>query len=322
MTRWFFCLGFGSVLSLFGACGSDEDRFIGGNGSGGRGGAAAGTGGDSGEGGGTVDPSLSDPDLLRVWANTVSAIAVYGNIYQLIAVADGEETFPDPDCPVVTDDGTTLEITGECTEAIGAEWIGSATVVRSSGGNQNVTLDGFGTRAADGDTTRDGQANVVLLDATDRTFELSLVLSAPDLTTTFEYAGHVTGDYGVRTVWSGAGTVTRAGSVEPVGTVDVVTTGEVLDDSVCAQPASGNTTIESASGDIAIITYDGSVDCDDDSAGSFSLNGEPQGTITGIACSITHGAQSDRALSLVSLLLAAVGWRRRRSRVGPFMTNS
>jgi hypothetical protein len=46
--------------------------------------------------------------------------------------------YPDPACPAVTDDGTTVTITGDCADTEGHAWTGVATVVRSSSGGHSV----------------------------------------------------------------------------------------------------------------------------------------------------------------------------------------
>ena len=38
-------------------------------------------------------PPFSNLDDVRVWANASSALGVYSNVYQVLAVADGHETF-------------------------------------------------------------------------------------------------------------------------------------------------------------------------------------------------------------------------------------
>jgi hypothetical protein len=309
MQRLLAC-GFFLSLAAAGACGSDDEPFsegeAGQSGASGRGGASsAGEGGASGG-------SLSEPEDIRTWANSVSALALYLHAYEPIAVADGQATLADPSCPIMTDDGVTLELTGGCTTSEGVEWIGTAIVVRSTNGDRNLTYGGYGTRTDAGEETRTGEARVLVVAAMEHDFVLDLVQEGP-VTTTVDYTGNVVGDYGTRTVWSGSGTVTREGSTSTIGTVQATTTEEVVDDAVCSgQPASGSTVIENAS-DTVVITYDGSTDCDEEGSARFSVNGAPQGTISGIACSFAASRGRDPfALALVLLLLAAFGARRKR----------
>jgi len=325
MKLWMVGFGFSLALASAGGCGSD-DEFTGS--SAGRG-AAGGSGGGAGRGGagrsggsagsamagegGEGDPgTLSNEDDLRVWANAVSALGVFTNIYQLVAVADGEDTFADADCPTTTDDGTTLEIDGDCIDSSANEWIGRATVVRS-GGDRTLTYDGFGTRTNTGDDTQTGTAHIVEVDADDHDFDLSLVHDG-EVTITFEYEGHVTGDYGTRTVWSGSGDITREGGTGPLGTVHATTANEVVDDTVCqGAPSSGTTVIDNDRAESVVITYDGNSDCDSDQAAQYSVNGTPRGAITGIACAVSRGFRGDRSLGAL-LLALGVGLAVRRRR--------
>ncbi len=257
----------------------------------------------------TNTSSLADPDNVRTWSNAASAYAIYGNVYQVFAVADGEQEFPDPVCPALEDDGTTLVATGDCTASDGAAWVGSAEVVRSADGDRALTLNGFGTSGS----TRDGEAHLRVVDETNTDFDVNLSHDA-GVTTSFDYDGRVEGGYGTRTVWNGSGTVTRDGLAAPNGAVDVTTTDEVVDGDVCSgQPVSGNTTIHNEADETVIVTYDGAVDCDDEEAASYSLDGEPQGKITGIVCSMGRGSGAGGAAAWlgVGLLLVLAGARRR-----------
>jgi hypothetical protein len=258
------------------------------------------------------DSSLANPDNIRTWANTASAIAIYANAYQPIAVADGAKSFDDPACPATDDDGTTLAIEGGCTDATGATWVGKASVKRHANGDRDLTLEDFGTKNGDATDTRDGEASVRRIDDGSQDFSLKLTHES-GVRVTIDYEGHVDGDYDARTVWSGAGTVLREGLLPPAGSVDVSTSAEVVDNDVCGQPASGNTTLADDAGNTVVVTYDGDVDCDKDQAATYTLNGVPKGEITGIACSVRPGSEgSGGAASLCALALTAAGLTRRR----------
>lgn len=295
------------------ACSSDETDFAG-AGSGGDSGSPGGAGGAEGGEAGTSssDDSLEDVDTVRGWANLASALAAYLTVYQPIAVADGEATFADATCPTLSDDGTTLEITGGCTDASGKEWLGAATIVRSGDGDRDLTLDGFGTSL----DLRTGEARIRRIDEMTHEFEVDLVHET-DGVTTYDYSGEVEGGYDTRTVWNGSGTVTREGAV-PRGRIEATTTNEVVDDAACSgQPASGNTTLRDRHGNTAVITYDGSVECDDEQAASYTLNGEPEREITGIACAASPGRRGDRTASVLGIVLVVAAFSRgvrRRSR--------
>jgi hypothetical protein len=275
-------------LALLPACGSDDKPFT-----------------------ATATSSLADPDNVRTWANTASAYSVYGNVYTLFAVADGDQEFDDPACPVVEDDGTTLTVSADCTDSGGITRVGSAEVVRSADGDRSLTLNEFGT---DGDPSA-GQAHLRVIDELTTAFSVELTRGSVG-TTTFVYEGRVEGSYGTPTIWNGSGTVTRDMNVTPRGTVDVTTTDEVIDNDVCAgQPVSGNTTIHNQADETAIITYDGAVDCDDEHAASYSLDGTPKGKLTGISCSLARGLGERRgAWSLTLTILLGLAVRRRRMR--------
>jgi hypothetical protein len=276
------------VLALLPACGSDDEPFK-----------------------ETTTSSLADPDNVRAWANTASAYAVYGNVYKLFAVADGDQTFDDPGCPGVADDGTTLSVSGGCTDSGGITHVGSAEVTRSADGDRSLTLNDFGT---DGDPSA-GEAHLRVIDEMTTAFSVNLTRGGVG-TTTFAYEGRVEGSYDTPTIWNGSGTVTRDGNVTPQGTVEVTTTDEVIDNDSCAgQPLSGNTTIHNQADQTAIVTYDGAVDCDDEHAASYSLDGTPKGKLTGISCSLARGPGEARgAWTLLLTILIGFAMRSRRMR--------
>src|SRR5262249_37342069 len=135
--------------------------------------------------------------------------------------------------------------------------------------------------------------------------------------TTIHYRGTVEGDFGKATKWSGSGSAEREGLVEPTGTVQASTTNEVADDSQCAgQPASGQTVLQTDD-HVAIVTYDGAVDCDADKSARWSLDGEDQGKITGINCAFGAAGGSAARAPCCWMLIAGVALlaarRRRRS---------
>ena len=259
--------------------------------------------------GSSDDPDAAKPfqELhdVRVWATTVSAVAVYSRGYQLIAVADGQETYADPTCPSVSDDGTTLTVQGDCTDRAGHDWKGSATVERD-GDDRAVKLAAFEGDA--GDFTLH-QVNPSLHE-----FEAHYVAGE---VTTVDYSGSVHGDYGAETLWHGSGHAKREGVLLPNGEVDATTLDEIVDDSVCSgQPVSGSTTL-TAGDQTAVITYDGDTDCDSDQNAQLSVNGEDRGLMDGITCAVRapgaagRGAQNATTLVGLALLLGRV--RRRRS---------
>ena len=264
--------------------------------------------------------SLEDVENVRIWVTSTSAFSLYGHIYEPVAVADGEKTFADPTCPVTDDDGTTLTAAGDCTDADGVEHVGKLTVKRSANGDHAVTFESYGTRKQ-GQTadTRDGEGHVRRIDDTNHDFSLSLVHDA-GLRETIEYEGRVTGGYDGRTVWSGSGTVVRDGLLPPVGSAEVSTNAEVVDDDVCSgQPVSGNTMVKNTAEDTVVVTYDGDVDCDDDQAATYTLNAEPRGKITGISCAASPGRTraGGTLLAALALVSSGIAVRRRGERRRP-----
>lgn len=279
------------LVLLLGGCGSDSEPF-----------AAA----------KKDDSTLANPDNIRIWANTASAIALYANAYQPIAVADGKKSFDDPACPATDDDGTTLGIDGDCTDTLGTSWVGRASVKRHANGDRDLTLEDFGTKSADGSDTRNGDASVRRIDDASQDFSLNMVHES-GVRVTIDYEGHVDGDYDARTVWSGSGTVVREGLLPPAGSIEVTTSAQVVDNDVCGQPASGNTTLTDEAGNTVVVTYDGTIDCDKDQAATYTLNGVSKGKITDITCMASPGRTGPRAAFLVALALAALGLARRRA---------
>jgi hypothetical protein len=285
-------------LGLLSACGSDEETL-----------PLADTGSEN---------SLAKPDNVRAWAISASALAVYANVYQPIAVADGQATYSDPGCPVLLDDGVTLSIDGNCDEAGGAHWVGSATVARSSDGSRTLSLQNFGTwTGSDNLDFSMGTATLVRTSASHRSFEIHLDrTSSSGGTTTIDYTGEVDGDYDSPSVWSGSGTVKRFGKL-PEGMINAITTDEAVDDATCSgQPVAGTTTLVSS--DLtAVITYDGVGDCDKDAPATYTLNGAPKGKISGISCALAHdGSQNSAGPWLAWLVAVFTGrrlFRRRRS---------
>jgi len=238
---------------------------------------------------------------VKTWATSASAVGVYSHADRPIAVADGQDMYEDATCPAITDDGTTLTITGDCVDDMGHDWKGEVTVVRD-GDDRSLTFKKF-----EGD---DGTFTLHSVKAGLHEFEAHLVGGG---VTTIDYMGSVQGDYGVATTWNGSGHVKRQGFISPNGAVDASTLDEVVDDATCSgQPASGSTTLESGS-DTAVITYDGASDCDSKQNAQLTVNDEDKGLIDGITCSLgACGAPGGSSVAGVALLLAAFGLRLRR----------
>jgi MYXO-CTERM domain-containing protein len=246
-------------------------------------------------------PPFENDEDVKTWATASSAVSVYSRAYTPIAVADGKQTYEDAACPALSDDGTTLTITGDCVDDVGHDWKGSATVARD-GDDRTLTLSDF-----EGDK---GSLSSHLTSAGLHEFVAHLVLGG---VTTVDYMGSVSGDYGAQTIWNGSGTVKRDGFISPNGSVDATTLDEVVDDSVCAgQPVSGSTTLKSGN-DTAVITYDGETDCDSKQNAKLSVNDQDRGLISGISCSVqASGARGGSPVAALVLLLGAFALRLRR----------
>ena len=249
-----------------------------------------------------VSPFRAKEDV-TVWANSASAVGVYVHAYEAIGVADGALTFGDPACPTTSDDGTTLIITGGCTDVSDREWSGEATVVRD-GVERTLTLDAF--------NGNEGTVIVRETGASTNEFVANLVIGG---VTTIDYTGSVEGGYEGRTTWNGSGRVERDGVFAPNGVVEATTADQVVDDDVCSgQAVSGSTTIQ-AGDDTAVVTYDGATDCDGEQNARLSVNGKDRGLVSGISCAVSTIGRRDGAKTwaLALALATLLGARRRRS---------
>jgi hypothetical protein len=254
------------------------------------------------------NPFEEDADV-RKWANEGSALAAYASIHDEVALAAGRGSYPDPACPTVDDDGTTLRITGGCTDADGETWNGDATVVRKGGDDVDIEYDGFG-KADDDESGTTGTASVREIGDKEFEFEIDLVKKF-GIETTIVYSGSVEGYFDETTLWNGSGRVSRDGFLPPTGTVSVATEDQLWDDALCKDAAASGQTRISQNGHHAVITYDGEDDCDDDQAASWTLDGESQGKITGISCAVAPVPTRGAAHLMLSLLILALMRRRR-----------
>ncbi len=264
-----------------------------------------------------LSSTLDESDSIRVWANRVSALGIYLNFHEELAFSAGQHEYPDPSCPVTSDDGDVVTIVGDCAEEGGKQWVGSATIERSGDGDSELTFSDFGGFSDAGQqATKTGTVIVRRIEDSLHEFDVDIV-HVGEVTTSIEYAGIVEGGYTGRTVWNGSGTVSREGSVAPTGEVSVNTVAQVMDSEACSgQPASGQTTLSNDE-HVVVVTYDGASDCDDDQAARFSVNGEDRGALTGVICRISpapgRSGWSNAAIGALGLMTAA-GLRIRRRR--------
>ena len=262
--------------------------------------AVAGCGGDP----------LEDPDHIAGWANAASALGVFAHAYEPVAIADGEAALEDSACPSIADDGETVEIGGDCTDAGGDLWAGAATVTRLDGGGFAVVLDGFG-HAGDPDflTRASGSVDVARVGDARHRFEVALSIEG-GVDTEIDYTGTVDGGYQGPTVWNGSGVISRDSAAIHSGTVEAETRDQLRDDGVCpGQGVSGQTTLVSDE-HVVVVSYDGATDCDEAEGARWSLDGVDQGVVEGISCAAGGGPGGLAG----ALLVLAVLFRRRSAR--------
>lgn len=242
---------------------------------------------------------LEDPEQVRAWANSASALAAFLPAHEPLAFAENGRVPDDPSCPVIEDDGTTLTVTGDCTDTSDVEWRGLATVLRTTEGGYDVTLDGYGH----GDDDPAVVTGTITVAPAGAGWSFDADFRQEGLTTVeVDYEGTLEGDSEGPTTWSGEGTITRGGFTDASGTSTARTEAQRRDPSCSNQSWSGSTTIEHE-GRTLVVTYDGETDCDDDAAARYSLDGEDRGTVDGVSCSATPGRGAPwLALSLLGVV--------------------
>lgn len=261
-----------------------------------------------------ADP-LSNPEQIAGWANSASSLGVFTRAYDALAFTDGELAFEDPGCPARADDGTTATLDGDCTDSRGTAWSGSATIVRTADNGRDVTLSNYG-RASDPELASFVSGTVAVREIGPDEFSFAVdVRESGGIETDIQYDGTVAGSYDGPTLWNGSGTVARDSVVIDSGSVSVETVDQLRDNDICAgQGISGFTRLVSPEHEV-VVTYDGVTDCDDNDAARWSLDGEDQGLIEGVACSASgsnRGAWWWAVLLLVLWVSVAARPRRRR----------
>lgn len=267
-----------------------------------------------------LDPAPIDPAEPPATFSAPNVFFIANSISAIITV-DGM----DPVCPMVTRSASETVIEGGCTDDQGVEWFGRAVLPPSEEGtetppNGTATYDGFGSERPSGCATNPGATITQITDGTVQfsssltslTFEVDLVLHGSgtdsDCETNesdvgIEYSGSAAIG-GEASTWNGSGRI----GADRFGRYDVRTDDEVLNDSVCDSEAlSGSTTVTGS--DVAVFTYDGATDCDMESTVTWTLNGEDQGELQGVACSASPG-RGVSWIAIAALALALVRWRR------------
>lgn len=258
------------------------------------------------------DP-LEEAEHIAGWANASSAFGVYSLAHEPLGVANQAFSFDDPACPTVSDDGTTVVVTGGCEDSDGRAWAGEVTVLRRDDG-WDLDFDGFGDDRFGGMARTSGIFELDELGEDAYSF-LAYLDRDGGIESHISYSGRVEGGYDGPTVWNGSGSVSRDGVVINSGEIDAETVNQVRDNEVCpGEGVSGTTTMTSPEHTV-VITYDGESDCDDDDAARWSLDGEDQGLVTGVTCSA--GGPAGPFAALLVLLLALAISRGRRAGRGP-----
>lgn len=259
---------------------------------------------------GTTD--LDNPDHVREWANAASALAVFSNAYSSVATVDTGDDFGSGGCPTVEDDGTTVVVTGGCTQSgSNVEWHGSATIVRTANGYE-ATFDGYGA-GPEGEGANELTGTFIVETTADDTHTFVADYKWGGLIEVdVNYTGNVVGGYTGPTLWNGTGAITRSGFTDASGTVTATTVDQLRDNDQCnGESLSGTTTI--VHGDrTLLIEYDGATDCDDENSARYSVDGEDRGTIDGITCSASWGRSAPWALLLPLGAATLLALRRRR----------
>lgn len=239
------------------------------------------------------DADLEDPDTVRDLARFGSA----ANLFTLPFYFMPEDADNPPACPIlVRSSGADATWEGGCTDEQGVTWHGRLRTHEHDDGSYTLRLNRWGRTQPHPDCP--GFAGELLLDGH------AVVLPDPYFvsldvrgTTNFaedgcaepsrvriEYVGEDT-----PSGLNGAGFIAheRLGEVE-VETVDeVVEIGMLVEDPICEHEALSGQTFLRTDAHEAVITYDGATDCDPESTVTWTLDGAPQGELSGIACSIS-----------------------------------
>jgi hypothetical protein len=247
-------------------------------------------------------------------------------------------TNPPPSCPVITQSGDTMTVRGDCTDANGKQWFGTVTRQGGDGATEtSTTFNGWGSDGAVSCMGMMGQSHS-RTNGTIRasgasgsntvTFDLDLTIESSgldetscmmvDSTIAMQYHGTAATN-GSATTYNGSG---RLG-FSSVGVVDASTTDEVIDGTVCHDPASmgnspseplsGTTTLRSGS-NTAVITYDGATNCDPAGTVTWTYNGTSQGELAGVRCNVSRRVGQRGTIAFAGLAFVALAVARSRRR--------
>jgi len=253
-------------------------------------------------------------DQVREWATLGSApsVVMFAVLPYINAMISGDKV-----CPVYVEDDYGTTITGGCTDIAGTEWAGelvisatgfaydefSSTTYSEDGKTLASVTEHNGIYGfnADGSGTIDLVVDIFGFDELGMPFEDKI---------TFLYDLAPTQEDGSTQTYNGTGEI----STQKRGHIYATTVDEVLDDKGCETEAeSGTTTLESGD-DTVVLTYDGETDCSEDATVQWSLNGEDQGELTGISCSVNGSPVGLLASGLTALCIIVPLRRRTQSK--------
>jgi hypothetical protein len=287
----------------------------------------------SGKGGGTGRPSdvlktmppanLADPVALDDFGQVASAGGALGAAELVVQLLSNSG---DPDCPFVKVQGGKTTVQGGCTDRFGSTYEGSMTAIAGSAGK--IVYDDFSVLNVDScdgpQVTREHFDGTATGHPEDHSFDIDMrwdfarTVPVTCQTSAFTIAWSVHGTvnptpgdanhdgFPDRFTVDGNGTV----GISFAGTVSSSTAAEQIDTGVCnGEPVSGSTSFTSGS-HTATLTYDGTTACDGNV--SYTLDGNPTGTLSDVNCDVSATGRPGGLLLFVPAL-ALFAWRRRHA---------
>lgn len=258
---------------------------------------------------------LTDTEEVLLFSSASAPGVFISAALPLLTISADQLSGEEVTCPEIVVEGAVTTYTGGCTAEDGVEWFGVAVSDEATG----VTYEDFGyTRASEDCSgvmeTLSFSGGIAVVESEGMTeFDIDVVIAiegAEDDCSTqsevqaiaYEGSQAVSGEV---TTWNGSG---QYGSLLH-GVVEAATVDEVLHDAGCATEAESGTTTLSSGANEVVITYDGATDCAENSTVTWTLNGEEQGELEGVACSSRGGPMGGALLVLAGLVGAL---RRRR----------
>jgi hypothetical protein len=288
---------------------------------------------------GVPEADLTTDENIVVWAQASAPNVFLQALLPSLLIADQISRWQEagnaglPDCPVLTGynemgeaTGTDTSAVGGCTDYTGVEWVGSNSQYMLDASTIVMLNEGFGT--ATPSTDCEGENDDFGIHSYSEwsgfegdTYTIRMVSA---LTSTTHYVDDscspvdegmaldvvmtrksVTAGKAEEVTWNQEGH-TASKTIVATGQMDIETVDEVTNDSICTSEAISGSTHFTTSVQTAAVHYDGATDCSDDSTVTWTLDGEEQGEISGVACSSTANARGLGGLALsMGLLLIA-----------------